>query len=82
MVDGCFWHGHPSKWQPGRWTGYWDEKITGNLARDARQNAALAEDGWTVVRVWDFEVEQSPTAVAKRVVEALAAAGWRPRVNG
>lgn len=81
MVDGCFWHGHPSKWQPGRWTGYWDEKIKRNMARDARQNAALASDGWTVVRVWDFEVEQSPTAIAERVIEALAAAGWRPRTN-
>jgi DNA mismatch endonuclease (patch repair protein) len=81
MVDGCFWHGHPSKWQPGRWRGYWDEKIKRNMARDARQNAALAEEGWTVLRVWDFEVEQSPSAVAERVIEALAAAGWRPPVG-
>jgi hypothetical protein len=27
FVDGSFWHGHPSKWHPGRWSGYWDEKI-------------------------------------------------------
>lgn len=81
MVDGCFWHGHPSKWQPGRWSGYWDEKIKRNMARDARQVGALVEAGWTVLRIWDFEIEQSPIAVAERIMEALGAAGWRPRTD-
>src|SRR4051812_14736997 len=34
FVDGSFWHGHPSKWQPDRWTGYWDSKIKRNIERD------------------------------------------------
>ena len=46
LVDGSFWHGHPSKWQPGRWSGYWDEKIKRNLARDAAQKEALRAAGW------------------------------------
>jgi DNA mismatch endonuclease (patch repair protein) len=71
FVDGCFWHGHPSKWQPGRWTGYWDEKIKRNIARDERQNAALGAAGWKIVRVWDFEVEQDPGAVAAVVISLL-----------
>ncbi|MBX5484911.1 MAG: very short patch repair endonuclease [Myxococcaceae bacterium] len=74
FVDGCFWHGHPSKWQPGRWTGYWDEKIKRNIARDERQNRALADAGWTVIRVWDFEVEHDPVGSARRVLVALDAA--------
>ena len=73
FVDGCFWHGHPSKWQPGRFQGYWDAKIKRNMARDARQNAALAAAGWRVVRVWDFEVEHDPEGAARRIVEALDA---------
>lgn len=64
FVDGSFWHGHPSKWQPGRWSGYWDQKIKRNVARDQRQNVALAEAGWRVLRVWDFEVEHDPEGVA------------------
>jgi DNA mismatch endonuclease (patch repair protein) len=71
LVDGSFWHGHPSKWEPDRWTGYWDEKIKRNIARDQRHNAALAEAGWSVVRIWDFEVEQDAVAVAKRVAKVL-----------
>jgi DNA mismatch endonuclease (patch repair protein) len=71
FVDGSFWHGHPSKWQPDRWTGYWDEKIKRNIARDERQNATLVEAGWLVVRLWEFEVEQDQQEVARRVCEAL-----------
>lgn len=72
FVDGSFWHGHPSKWQPGRWSGYWDEKIKRNLARDAAQNEALRAAGWEVLRVWDFEVEHDPDAVASTVAGTLA----------
>lgn len=74
FVDGSFWHGHPSKWQPGRWEGYWDEKIKRNVARDRRQNDALDADGWRVLRFWDFEVEQEALQVAWRVAEAVEAA--------
>jgi DNA mismatch endonuclease, patch repair protein len=72
FVDGSFWHGHPSKWQPGRWSGYWDKKIKRNLVRDAAQNDALSAAGWQVMRVWDFEVEHDPDAVASEVAAALA----------
>jgi DNA mismatch endonuclease (patch repair protein) len=71
FVDGCFWHGHPSKWQPGRWRGYWDEKIKRNIARDKRHNRALRDAGWSVVRVWDFEIEQNAEGAALRVMHAL-----------
>jgi DNA mismatch endonuclease, patch repair protein len=67
FVDGSFWHGHVSKWQPGRWSGYWDEKIKRNMARDAAQNATLAEAGWQILRFWDFEVEQDTSAVTQKV---------------
>lgn len=71
FVDGSFWHGHPSKWRPGRWSGYWDAKIKRNIARDRRQEEALRDAGWQVVRAWDFEIEQEPSAVVIRVTKAL-----------
>jgi DNA mismatch endonuclease (patch repair protein) len=74
FVDGSFWHGHPSKWQPGRWNGYWDEKIKRNIARDTRQNRALADSGWRVLRFWDFDVEHDPSDLAKIVRHELEAA--------
>lgn len=71
FVDGSFWHGHPSKWQEGRWSGYWDEKIKRNIARDSAQEEALRDAGWTVVRAWDFEIEQEPSVVVGRVTKTL-----------
>ena len=73
FVDGSFWHGHPSKWQPGRWNGYWDEKIKRNIARDREQEIALKADGWTVLRFWDFEVERQPANVVSTIAGALRA---------
>jgi DNA mismatch endonuclease, patch repair protein len=74
FVDGSFWHGHPSKWQPGRWSGYWDEKIKRNIARDERQGGELVAAGWRVLRFWDFDVEHDPVAVAEAVRLAIEAA--------
>jgi DNA mismatch endonuclease, patch repair protein len=71
FVDGSFWHGHPSKWQPGRWEGYWDAKIKRNIARDVAQNRALAKAGWNVLRFWDFEVDRDASDVARSVCEVL-----------
>lgn len=73
FVDGAFWHGHPSKWWPGRSGDYWDRKIQGNMARDRRVDAELRGDGWRVLRLWDFEVERSPVDAAGRVIAALPA---------
>lgn len=33
----------------------WHEKMASNRRRDARVTAALAAEGWVVVRVWEFE---------------------------
>ena len=74
FVDGSFWHGHPSKWQPGRWSGYWDEKIKRNIARDERQRAELLEAGWRVLRFWDFDVEHGSATVVETVRQELDAA--------
>jgi len=73
FVDGAFWHGHPSRHKPGRSGAYWDEKIAKNVERDRRVDAELAADGWTVLRVWDFEVRKELEVVVERVVRVLRA---------
>jgi len=70
FVDGAFWHGHPDHYwgQSGK---FWDEKIARNRARDERVNGDLADSGWTVVRVWDLEVEHDLAGCVERVAVAL-----------
>ena len=73
FVDGAFWHGHPSRHKPGRSGKYWDEKIARNVARDRRVDTDLDASGWTVIRIWDFEIRHELEQAVARVEAALAA---------
>ena len=71
FIDSAWWHGHPSRWQPGRLPGRWDEKITRNKERDAEVNRRLEEEGWTVLRFWDFEIDRDLASCIAAVQIAL-----------
>jgi DNA mismatch endonuclease, patch repair protein len=77
FVDGGFWHGHPSKYWQGRSGPYWDAKIARNQARDDRVNAELRRAGWSVLRLWDFEVVADPEGAALKVRDLLEKADTR-----
>jgi DNA mismatch endonuclease (patch repair protein) len=69
FVDGCFWHCCPEHGRAptvNQW--YWDDKLARNRDRDAKQAAALAATGWTVVRLWEHDC---PEPAIARVLEAL-----------
>jgi DNA mismatch endonuclease (patch repair protein) len=54
FVDGCFWHAcpeHGSQPKSNEW--YWSPKLTRNVERDRAADAALAQAGWTVLRLWE-----------------------------
>src|ERR1035438_5689433 len=66
FVDGAFWHGHPDYYH-GQSGAFWDAKIARNRERDRETNAALRELGWTVLRLWDFEIDANPEECASRL---------------
>ena len=71
FVDGKFWHGHPSAYKPGQHGAYWDDKINRNIERDRAADETLASMGWTVVRIWDFELRRDLDGATARVMDAL-----------
>jgi DNA mismatch endonuclease (patch repair protein) len=75
FVDGCFWHGHPDYFTPGKSGAYWDAKIARTQERDRLANERLTLAGWRVVRLWDFEVEEDLDGCVHRVVSVLCEAG-------
>jgi DNA mismatch endonuclease, patch repair protein len=78
FIDGCFWHGCPAHYiAPVGNAPYWSEKIVLNQSRDLRNNAALAEAGWLVVRLWECEVKRDSGAAADVVAQALREARMR-----
>jgi DNA mismatch endonuclease (patch repair protein) len=73
FVDGAFWHGHPTRAKiPKTRRAWWLAKIEGNKARDRRQNRLLRKHGWTVVRIWQHELERKHL---HRALRKLRAAG-------
>ena len=75
FVDGAFWHGHESKPLPATNRNYWKAKIDRNVARDRAADASLAAMGWTVIRIWDFEVRQDADTPAEAIKRLLASPG-------
>src|SRR4051794_30406483 len=71
FLDSAWWHGHPSRFTPGRHAPKWDRKIQANMRRDELVNRKLTEAGWIVVRIWDFELESDPLGAVARVKKAL-----------
>ncbi|MET1410737.1 very short patch repair endonuclease [Roseibium sp. HPY-6] len=55
FVHGCFWHGHDCHLfkMPKTRTGFWKDKIAGNVARDQKAVVELLYDGWRVGIVWE-----------------------------
>jgi len=73
FVDGCFWHGCPAHYvAPRSRTGFWSGKLSENVMRDRRQTSEAEAAGWSVLRIWEHEVEEDVGAAADRVVDALA----------
>ncbi|WP_370936128.1 very short patch repair endonuclease [Amycolatopsis sp. cg13] len=69
MVDGCFWHGCPEHHRPSsRNSGWWKDKIEGNIRRDRETDKTLGEAGWLVIRVWEHE---SAHEAAERIAEVV-----------
>lgn len=77
FVDGAFWHGHPDYYwgQSGK---FWDEKIDRNRSRDEKVTRELLERGWTVLRIWDFEVERDASGCVETIRSALDTADAPP----
>lgn len=78
LVDGDFWHG----WRFEHWrlklSEHWERKIAANRRRDALNRKRLRETGWTVVRLWEHQVRDSPARCRQRIRRALAALLLQP----
>jgi DNA mismatch endonuclease, patch repair protein len=79
FADGDMWHGNAWRLRgldrledmfPNN-TEFWTKKIRRNIERDREVTALLAEEGWTVVRLWESDILADPDAAATKVLDAL-----------
>jgi DNA mismatch endonuclease (patch repair protein) len=72
FVDGCYWHRCPEHGTSPRFnSSYWRAKLDRNVERDRVVDAALAREGWTILRVWEHE---RAADAAQRIGQALQSA--------
>ena len=71
FVDGDFWHG----WRFPAWrlklSEKWEKKIESNRLRDIRNHRLLRRQGWTVIRIWEHQIENDPIVCVNRIRSAI-----------
>jgi len=62
FVHGCFWHRHDGcryATTPASNPGFWQEKFTANVRRDAKVKQQLEELSWRVLVIWACQLKES-----------------------
>lgn len=75
FVHGCFWHRHGGcrlAYTPKTRREFWLGKLESNVKRDARVKMQLQKLGWTVIVVWECDLD-SPQKLATRLDHQLQA---------
>jgi len=67
FCDGDFWHGYRyhEKKKPAK--KYWKEKIEGNMRRDQRYSRKLRRECWSVLRLWEHDIEKNPEKCMRKI---------------
>lgn len=73
FCDGDFWHGKESKYTVKTNSEYWTEKIKRNIERDLENTIELRDQGWTVLRFWESEINKNIDNCIKKILKILTA---------
>ena len=71
FIHGCFWHQHADPackitHRPKSNLDYWLPKLERNVARDKAHRARLAGLGWSILVIWECEVDPG-AGLAERI---------------
>ena len=74
FCDSEYWHGYDwenrnQKIKSNR--EYWIPKIERNMARDREVNAALEQEGWIVIRFWEWQIRKELDSCVDKVISAI-----------
>ncbi len=72
FIDGDFWHGNNFETLRNKISGeYWLNKIENNISRDIKVNAILKENGWSILRVWETEINNQIDCTMDKIYKFL-----------
>ena len=71
FCDGDFWHGYLYSKKKKLPKKFWRDKIERNMERDRKVTRKLRADGWSVVRLWEHDIEMSPEKCVGKIRRCL-----------
>lgn len=71
FIDGDFWHGWNFTERESRLSEKWNIKIRSNIRRDKRTRSLLKRNGWSVLRIWEHEIEKDLNGSFQRIVSFI-----------
>lgn len=83
FVDGKMWHGYDWGHQKEDFKSnrdFWIPKIERNMERDREVTEALTEQGWMVMRLWDFEIKNDVKLCADKIEMAYGGIKERGKI--
>jgi DNA mismatch endonuclease, patch repair protein len=75
FVHGCFWHIHDCRYgavKPATNASFWESKRISNVERDKKNLAALEEDGWKILIIWECQISSGIELLTKTITEFLS----------
>ena len=74
FVNGCFWHRHSGCKDatiPKTRTDFWLEKLNRNVANDEKNIRLLTDDGWSVIVLWECELEKNFEDTMEKTIKRI-----------
>lgn len=59
FIDGDFWHGYRFPIWKNQLSEFWKNKISTTRDRDRRNHNKIKKLGWSVIRIWEHEIEKN-----------------------
>ena len=77
FIDGDFWHGYRFPAWEHKVSDFWKTKISKTRERDTKNNHRLHEMGWTMIRLWQYDLERDYEASIQQIVRSVKARAVR-----
>ena len=71
FCDGDFWHGYQYNRKKKPPKKFWRDKIERNMKRGRKVTRKLRADGWSVVRLWEHDIEMRPEKCVGKIRRCL-----------
>ncbi|MDA8008871.1 MAG: very short patch repair endonuclease [Alphaproteobacteria bacterium] len=71
FCDGDFWHGYRYEERRPRLKRFWRDKIERNMRRDRGVTRKLRRDGYSVIRLWEHDIEKRPDVCIRRIARFM-----------